>query len=38
LPVDRGDGRIESVDLIEMKAQEEAMMLGHATDTRDTRP
>jgi hypothetical protein len=24
LPVDRGDGRIESIDLIEMKAQEEA--------------
>jgi hypothetical protein len=31
LRVDRGHSGIESVDLVEMKAQEEAMVLGHAT-------
>jgi hypothetical protein len=30
LSVDRGDGGVESVDLIEMKAQQETMVLGHA--------
>ena len=30
LRVDRGHGGIESVDLIEMKAQQEAMVLRHA--------
>jgi hypothetical protein len=27
----RGDGCVESIDLIEMKAQQEAMLLGDAT-------
>ena len=31
LRVDRRHGGIESVDLVEMKAQQEAMVLGHAT-------
>ena len=31
LLVDRGDGCIESIDLIEMKAQQKAMVLGDAT-------
>jgi hypothetical protein len=31
LLVDRGNGCIESIDLIEMKAQQEAMVLGNAT-------
>jgi len=31
LRVDRRHGGIESVDLVEMKAQEEAMVLRHAT-------
>jgi hypothetical protein len=31
LRVDRGHSGIESVDLVEMKAQEEAMVLRHAT-------
>jgi hypothetical protein len=31
LGVDRGNGCIESVNLIEMKAQQEAMVVCHAT-------
>src|SRR4029077_20660760 len=31
LPIDRGDGCVESIDLIEMKTQQEAMVLGHTT-------
>jgi hypothetical protein len=31
LLVDRSDGSAESIDLIEMKAQQEAMVLGDAT-------
>ena len=29
--VDRGDGCVKSIDLIEMKAQQEPMVLGDAT-------
>jgi hypothetical protein len=34
LLVDRGDGRIESIDLIKMKAQQEAMVIRNAATQR----